>query len=315
MKRRAFTLIELLVVIAILGLLAAILFPVFAHVRENGRRTACLSNERQLGMAIMQYAADNDSLFPNDQSEDTAGQWAAQVYPFIRTAQVYRCSDDPTADEVLKVYRKVGTARQTFYYSVDSYGINWGLVENATLELADINNGVKNKVLKPTASEASLTAPAKTALLFEVQGCTTDLTLADALLAPEQALYGCAASGNVTAKASDSDEGYANGCQTKGLGIFFGVHYATGQVGGRTDPFFHSNFSVGANEPRHNGGSNYLACDGHAVWLRPVNVSGGQSQPMSGTACGQDDPGQPCGGKDTAAGTANSKYALTFSIH
>lgn len=56
----AFTLIELLVVIGIIAVIAAVLFPVFAGIRERGRRTQCLSNERQLGMAILQYAGDNN---------------------------------------------------------------------------------------------------------------------------------------------------------------------------------------------------------------------------------------------------------------
>lgn len=54
-KRRAFTLIELLVVIAIISILAAILFPVFARARENARRTSCVSNLRQMGLATMMY--------------------------------------------------------------------------------------------------------------------------------------------------------------------------------------------------------------------------------------------------------------------
>lgn len=59
-----FTLIELLVVIGIIAVLAAILFPVFAQVREKGRQTMCASNLRQLGMAFLMYASDWDSRFP-----------------------------------------------------------------------------------------------------------------------------------------------------------------------------------------------------------------------------------------------------------
>lgn len=59
-RLRAFTLIELLVVIAIIVILAAILFPVFARDRENARRTSCLSNVKQMGLAMMQYVQDYD---------------------------------------------------------------------------------------------------------------------------------------------------------------------------------------------------------------------------------------------------------------
>ena len=63
--KNAFTLIELLVVIAIIAILAAILFPVFAQARERARAASCLNNEKQIGLAILQYAQDYDETYPN----------------------------------------------------------------------------------------------------------------------------------------------------------------------------------------------------------------------------------------------------------
>jgi general secretion pathway protein G len=67
MSRRrtaAFTLVELLTVIAIIAVLAALLFPVFATARGKAREITCLSNLRQIGMAIKMYAQDYDELYP-----------------------------------------------------------------------------------------------------------------------------------------------------------------------------------------------------------------------------------------------------------
>lgn len=65
--RHGFSLIELLVVVAVVAVLAALLLPAARTVRESGKRTACLGNMRQMGMAVFSYATDNHGLLPNVQ--------------------------------------------------------------------------------------------------------------------------------------------------------------------------------------------------------------------------------------------------------
>jgi prepilin-type N-terminal cleavage/methylation domain-containing protein/prepilin-type processing-associated H-X9-DG protein len=90
MRRHGFTLIELLVVIAIIAILAAILFPVFARARAKARQASCLSNIKQLGIALLAYVTDYDETAPYYGS---GKHWNVNIYPYIKNMQLYRCPD------------------------------------------------------------------------------------------------------------------------------------------------------------------------------------------------------------------------------
>ena len=77
-SRRGFTLIELLVVIAIIGILAAMVFPVFARARESARKAVCLSNVKNIALAVQMYLGDNnDTLPPNEHGQDVIDYFEA----------------------------------------------------------------------------------------------------------------------------------------------------------------------------------------------------------------------------------------------
>jgi prepilin-type N-terminal cleavage/methylation domain-containing protein len=91
---RAFTLIELLVVIAIIAILAAILFPVFANAKESAKKITAVTQARQLAVAVMMYAADQDDYFVPSTNYDVPNSnperiWPPLVLPYVKNKNVF----------------------------------------------------------------------------------------------------------------------------------------------------------------------------------------------------------------------------------
>lgn len=107
-SQRAFTLIELLVVIAIIAILAAILFPVFAKARERARESSCISNLKQLGLAINNYTQEWDETLPYaiNNADHTKGESdpinrpdhpvkiRSVIASQVKSIDVFRCPSD-----------------------------------------------------------------------------------------------------------------------------------------------------------------------------------------------------------------------------
>jgi len=131
MHRRAFTLIELLVVIAIIAILAAILFPVFAQAKLAAKKTADLSNIKQLGTATVMYETDNDDVTPMASYYDRSiaygnfYRWSSQLClgPYIKNTDIFQAPIDKYTVDI-KTYPFEAPIPSTRRAAPNSYMMN-----------------------------------------------------------------------------------------------------------------------------------------------------------------------------------------------
>ena len=132
--RRAFTLIELLVVIAIIAILAAILFPVFAQAKLAAKKTASLSNVKQIGTSTQIYVGDYDDVTPSiwgttDPANcDSAtkvysgcgNEWWMPIFPYFKSIDLIYSSERNEPDANWLRNGVYGAKK------ISAYGYNWG---------------------------------------------------------------------------------------------------------------------------------------------------------------------------------------------
>ncbi|MDR3706766.1 MAG: DUF1559 domain-containing protein [Capsulimonadaceae bacterium] len=282
-SKSAFTLIELLVVIAIIAILAAILFPVFATAREKARQSSCASNEKQLGLGLVQYLQDYDETPPywNHAVSTNYGGWAGQIYSYVKSTAVFTCPDDQNNTAVFP--------NVVVSYAANDYALNNSSQPHST---------------------SQFTAPAVTVAIFEVTGCTANVT-------SQSEMASWSGDGGSGGSAGKADSGLRTPALASGLGYSTGILGNPPRgMGGKIDSLFPTG--------RHSTGSNFIFWDGHVKWIKSNLVSPGETAGALG--CNQDSNANSspasCAGPDGVtwgnaastdmAGGANL-FAATFS--
>ena len=249
-RRTGFTLIELLVVIAIIAILAAILFPVFAKAREKARGTSCMSNMKQLGLAIVQYAQDYDGNAITYNAGAPPGvpgfmQYSsAQLYPYLKNIQVYRCPSDPNGWSVVWPRRGTGQPDEggrSYYPNTEYMGSGPGTAacicpsgsSTPVLATSFVTGGV---VATKPVTDSELESAAELIAISEKHNFTTDATNDWPINIANWRV--CGASPMPTSRLTQD-----------------GAAGSTPAAGGLCSP-------------RHNCGSNHLFADGHAKWYK-----------------------------------------------
>ncbi len=166
--RRGFTLIELLVVIGVIAIMSAILFPVFARARDAGRKTTCISNLHQIGLAFRMYSQDYDGVRPSHLDR--------LVPSYLSTPALLLCPSDTTGNYA---YLREGVMRfppETWRYpqSYDYPGVclfppAWDLLESLGPRVGYIIDRNHGEIAQYPAPGGLIKAPLRAGFILRLE--------------------------------------------------------------------------------------------------------------------------------------------------
>lgn len=276
--KTGFTLIELLVVIAIIAILAAILFPVFSQAKMAAKKTASLSNQKQIGVAIQLYLQDSDDVYSqayyyNNDNNSSNGytHWSGTLQPYVKNLQIFVDPGDKLG----------GLAPTNFIGNNLGYGAPAGQVaqfpvqDNQAPRLSYIANSLlmprKRRTIDPmnVVSSSAVDDSSGTILLTTMTDnprCINDSSSASGLA------YKTHRSTNAI-KMLDNTPFSGESAAQVGLPNYYAITVADMRnafstcAASSANGLFHIAYI--ADAARYSGGTNYVYADTHAKFQKP----------------------------------------------